>query len=366
MRPGQNKQRMRGRPNNNRKGPNPLTRSYESSGPDVKIRGTAHHIGEKYLQLARDAQSSGDPVTAESYLQHAEHYFRLIAVAQQAQQQSAAGYQRQPGDAAAEEIDDGDDFTGIPDRFASPVERFAAPPQQAYAPQPSSNPQQPGQERGFYGAGGNGASEKQGFERPERGPRQDRTFQDRSYQDRPYQDRSGQDRSNQERNNQERYGQERNNQERYAPPRDQGPRDQGPRDQGPRDQGPRDQGSRDQARNGRGQRDFRGEPSRDQRVEARATEDVAPKGLPAFITAPVRTVPETIVDPLEADVAVEAFGQIDDVRSEAEREPNGFHLRPRRRRRSKAEMAIDQAAAHDGSHDGSSDAETSAEDPVGD
>ncbi len=104
MRPGQNNKRMRGRPNNNRKGPNPLTRSYESSGPDVKIRGTAHHIGEKYLQLARDAQSSGDPVTAESYLQHAEHYFRLIAVAQQAQQQSAVGYQRQPGEPIAEEV----------------------------------------------------------------------------------------------------------------------------------------------------------------------------------------------------------------------------------------------------------------------
>ncbi|MGH6864362.1 MAG: DUF4167 domain-containing protein, partial [Methylocella sp.] len=67
MRPGQNNKRMRGRPNN-RKGPNPLTRSYESSGPDVKIRGTAHHIGEKYLQLARDAQTSGDPIMAESYL----------------------------------------------------------------------------------------------------------------------------------------------------------------------------------------------------------------------------------------------------------------------------------------------------------
>ena len=77
MRPAQNNKRMRGRPNNNRKGPNPLTRSYELSGPDVKIRGTAHHISEKYLQLARDAQASGDPVMAESYLQHAEHYFRL-------------------------------------------------------------------------------------------------------------------------------------------------------------------------------------------------------------------------------------------------------------------------------------------------
>src|SRR5438445_203242 len=78
MRPGQNK-RMRGRPNNNRRGPNPLTRSYESNGPDVKIRGNAHHVAEKYLQLARDAHTGGDPVAAENYLQHAEHYFRLIA-----------------------------------------------------------------------------------------------------------------------------------------------------------------------------------------------------------------------------------------------------------------------------------------------
>src|SRR5476651_2825335 len=82
MRPGQNK-RMRGRPNNNRRGPNPLTRSYESNGPEVKIRGNAHHVAEKYLQLARDAQSSGDPVQAENYFQHAEHYLRLIAAAQE-------------------------------------------------------------------------------------------------------------------------------------------------------------------------------------------------------------------------------------------------------------------------------------------
>src|SRR5579859_3724626 len=79
MRNGQNK-RMRGR---NRKSHNPLTRVYESNGPDVKIRGTASHIAEKYVQLARDAQSSGDPVSAENYLQHAEHYFRLIASAQE-------------------------------------------------------------------------------------------------------------------------------------------------------------------------------------------------------------------------------------------------------------------------------------------
>ena len=66
----------------NRKGSNPLTRTYDSSGPDVKIRGTAQHIAEKYATLARDAQSSGDRVVAENYLQHAEHYNRIIAAAQ--------------------------------------------------------------------------------------------------------------------------------------------------------------------------------------------------------------------------------------------------------------------------------------------
>jgi len=83
MRPQQQNRRMRGRGNNNnRKGPNPLTRNYESNGPDVKIRGSAQQIAEKYTSLARDAQSSGDRVMAENYLQHAEHYNRIIAAAQ--------------------------------------------------------------------------------------------------------------------------------------------------------------------------------------------------------------------------------------------------------------------------------------------
>lgn len=87
MRPQQQNRRMRGRNNNNnnnnnRKGPNPLTRNYESNGPDVKIRGSAQQIAEKYAALARDAQSAGDRVMAENYLQHAEHYNRIIAAAQ--------------------------------------------------------------------------------------------------------------------------------------------------------------------------------------------------------------------------------------------------------------------------------------------
>ncbi len=77
---------MRGR---GRKGPNPLTRTFESNGPDVKIRGTAMHIAEKYQQLARDAQASGDRVMSENYNQHAEHYLRIVAAAQPQQQPSA-------------------------------------------------------------------------------------------------------------------------------------------------------------------------------------------------------------------------------------------------------------------------------------
>lgn len=79
MRQGQQNRRGRGR---GRKSQNPLSRSFESSGPDVKIRGTASHIAEKYISLARDALSSGDIVMAENYLQHAEHYNRIVAAAQ--------------------------------------------------------------------------------------------------------------------------------------------------------------------------------------------------------------------------------------------------------------------------------------------
>ncbi len=62
-----------------------LNRTLDSNGPDIKIRGTVAHIYEKYQNLARDANSLGDHVGAENYLQHAEHYYRLLAAANQAQ-----------------------------------------------------------------------------------------------------------------------------------------------------------------------------------------------------------------------------------------------------------------------------------------
>lgn len=118
MRPQQQNRRMRGRGNNNnRKGPNPLTRSYESNGPDVKIRGTAQQVADKYTTLARDAHSSGDRVMAENYLQHAEHYNRIIAAAQaQAQQQSM----RDPRDDNDRDVrdDNDEDNDDRDDRFS--------------------------------------------------------------------------------------------------------------------------------------------------------------------------------------------------------------------------------------------------------
>ena len=80
MRQGQNNsKRSRGR---GRKPQNSGNRAYDSNGPDVKIRGTAAHVCEKYQQLARDAISAGDRVMAENYYQHAEHYYRLLMASQ--------------------------------------------------------------------------------------------------------------------------------------------------------------------------------------------------------------------------------------------------------------------------------------------
>lgn len=85
MRPVNNKRTRGGRSNGRRPhmmgggggggGPN---RSFDSNGPDVKIRGTAAQIFDRYCQLARDANSSGDRIAAENYLQHAEHYYRIM------------------------------------------------------------------------------------------------------------------------------------------------------------------------------------------------------------------------------------------------------------------------------------------------
>lgn len=79
-----NQKRQRGRNSGNRRNYNHSNRVIESNGPEIKIRGTAQTVYEKYVQIARDEQSGGDRIRAESLLQHAEHYYRVNAAQQQA------------------------------------------------------------------------------------------------------------------------------------------------------------------------------------------------------------------------------------------------------------------------------------------
>lgn len=97
------RQRGRGRKSNG----NQANRHFESNGPDVKIRGSANQIYDKYAQLGRDAFSSGDRVKGENYLQHAEHYYRIMQSLQppkreddrqDAQPQQHANTSQEPGD----------------------------------------------------------------------------------------------------------------------------------------------------------------------------------------------------------------------------------------------------------------------------
>jgi Domain of unknown function (DUF4167) len=266
---------MRGR--NRNKGPNPLTRTYESNGPDVKIRGTAQHIADKYAQLARDSQASGDPVAAENYLQHAEHYYRIIAAAQEQFRDQFGGSYQRPFD------DDGDEETG------PTVNGHAYSPggQSGDDGDPTSQPQ-PYEGRNETGERG---------ERPQRFDRNDR-FDRGDRQDR---ERSG------------------NRQDRGDRP------DRGER----RDRFPRNDRQDFQRPDGQRQDAPRDNPRRERRPEPG---DEQSNGLPAFLTAPVVRQPIN-VDELDED---KGAANPEFARDEAGGEPNGrYGVRPRRRRRTR-------------------------------
>ncbi|MEZ5926342.1 MAG: DUF4167 domain-containing protein [Hyphomicrobiaceae bacterium] len=156
MRPGQQNRRGRGR--NGRKGQSPMSRNYESNGPDVKIRGTASHIAEKYMALARDATSSGDQVMAENYLQHAEHYNRIIMAAQAQFQEQMGQRMRGPegelqggeggqSDGGYDADDEGyDEQPFAPDHMRHGEFRGADMPR-GFEPQPAMPRQQSGEGR---------------------------------------------------------------------------------------------------------------------------------------------------------------------------------------------------------------------------
>ena len=94
MRQGQNNRRSRGR-GQRRQHQNPRQQTFDSNGPDVRIRGNAYQVLEKYLAMARDATAAGDRIAAENFYQHAEHYFRIVNA--NGEQQGANGRMRPNG-----------------------------------------------------------------------------------------------------------------------------------------------------------------------------------------------------------------------------------------------------------------------------
>ena len=120
------KSRSRNKSNRNRSVGNVVNRVFDSSGPEGKVRGTPQQIIDKYNQLARDAQLSGDRVATENFQQHAEHYLRLLGEAQKEQEAKREEQERQNRERQAER-----------DRErAARQERESNPGDLAEAPQP--------------------------------------------------------------------------------------------------------------------------------------------------------------------------------------------------------------------------------------
>jgi len=293
MRQNPNGKRSRGR--GGRKGPNPRVQVFDSNGPGVRVRGNAVQIYEKYLQLARDASSSGDRVAAENLLQHAEHYYRLSSAFGPRE-----GFER-----------DGNRYGGErgEDRFDGDGERSGDRDIDRFEP--------------ARGEGERYDAERQRDERPrEDRPREERHQRDdRQRDDRP----RGEDRQRDDRQRDDRpRGDDR--------PRDDRPRSEDrQRDDRQRDDRPRDRDERRnfEPRGGNGRGDHRGE---------RGGEDALPaRYLPARDAVRVETTP---VEVEEAEVAaVEVIQELPDntedtatpvaAREEDSGAPNG---RPRRRR----------------------------------
>ncbi|MGB0672021.1 MAG: DUF4167 domain-containing protein [Rhodospirillales bacterium] len=112
-----NGRRGRSRNNNPKHRPSGKNTTFESNGPDVKVRGTAPQIVEKYLSLARDATSSGERIGAEAYYQYAEHYYRVMMADQASQPQNnqRQGRPDRPGDYDGGQGGSGDDNSTFSD-----------------------------------------------------------------------------------------------------------------------------------------------------------------------------------------------------------------------------------------------------------
>jgi hypothetical protein len=308
-------------------------RAFDSNGPDnVKVRGAAQHIFEKYQQLARDAGSAGDRVLAENYLQHAEHYFRVLRAMQPqrpvseiiGRDQFASGYD-------IDFEDEGQNVEEEPEAEASAQGRDGW--QQGERQQNGDYRQQGDRNNGDRGQGE--YRQRDDRQQGDYRPRDDRNQGDyRARDDRPRDDRPRDDRPRDDR------------------PRDDRPRDDRPREDRPREdryQGDRQQGERqsrypreDRQGGGRYQNDRPNRQDRDYRPERDPLSVIEPQATPLTATA-IPAAPVASYEPREpqgvlrgedgATSHAPAFLQPSraEPRPEAEDEPVEAR-RPRRRR----------------------------------
>ena len=218
-------------------------RAFDSNGPEgVKVRGNPQHVFEKYQQLARDANAAGDRVLGENYLQHAEHYFRLLRALQPSRpaseiigrDQFTSGYDI-----------DFEDESGQAQAIAA--DEAAAAAESAEPRDDESRDQNRDQNRSR--------------DRGDWQARDDRPRDDRARDDRPRDDRSRDDRPREDR--------ARDDRPRDDRPRDDRPRDDRPRDDRPRADGPNREGGRDRWR----ERDDRNRDGRNRNRDDRPRDD---------------------------------------------------------------------------------------------
>nr|WP_295112948.1 DUF4167 domain-containing protein [uncultured Caulobacter sp.] len=245
MRDFKGMKRQRGRNNRGGSGGKPqqhnANRAFDSNGPEgVKVRGAAQSVYEKYQQLARDATSSGDRVLAENYLQHAEHYFRVLRAIQ-------------PNRPVA-------DIVGKDVYAAYEIDFEAEPPEE---PEVVETPA-PAEGHGERGEG-EGEQRRDRFENRDRDRNRDRNFdnnregRDRNRDDRPRDrdNRDGEgrrdrwrDRDDRDRNRDDRPRDDRPREDRFRD-RDDRPREDRPREDRVAAEGEPPQGGEGEAREGR-------------------------------------------------------------------------------------------------------------------
>ncbi len=273
-------------------------RAFDSNGPEgIKVRGNAQHVFDKYQQLARDASSGGDRVLAENYLQHAEHYFRLIRATQ-------------PNRAIT-------DIVGR-DTFSSgyDIDFEDESGAQAYAEVEQPEVQQNDQ-NGQGGQDGNGQRNQNdryqsdrnnggGGDRP-RYDNQNRNRDDRPRDDRPRDDRPRDD--NQNRN------------------RDDRPRDDRPRDERPREEGQNQNRNRDRYEGRRNRDDRPREEARDPLAVVEPQATPLPKAEPEVRQEPAPRLRSSEGDESHAPAFLRVRPQIP-----AAAEPAAEEAKPKRRR----------------------------------